>query len=701
MSLSTRVRAAAESQPIPQATKQSFRPDVQGLRAFAVVAVILAHITGWPSGGFVGVDVFFVISGFLITGLLLREYETTGRISFSDFYKRRVKRILPASVLVLVATTLAAMALLPKTRADSTVVDAVWSLFFAGNWRFAATGTDYFQEGIAASPLQHFWSLAVEEQFYFVWPLLMLGGFWVSLRAGSRGSGRVTVGVVMVIVSVASMAWAIWETAGNPTVAYFSTLSRAWELGIGALLAVAAPLLSRIPGYLRTALAWTGIAGLLVAVATISPESAFPAPWAILPVASAALIIAAGTGGGAKFLAPLTNPVSRYIGDISYSLYLWHWPVMTLLVAVMESGTVLFYVYAVVLSVALSIASYHYVEDPIRSLGTSKRHGHKSSKGGVRISNAAGLVSLALIAVLGVGAIAMIDASRKSDAVYVAAEPGAGPVEACFGAELLDPNSACDRNAAPAVLVPSIDRMAEDEGVSYRCWSPEGVGESMKSCAYRSDREDSLNVAIVGDSHAASLIPALITDMDETNWNLDTFVGNGCRWQTIPVDAKNCGAAMQEIQAALVGGDYDIVVTTASRANGGSNEDQAIRESVEAWQPVIDTGAKVVVVADVPAVDASALECLTRVGYDPATSDCSTLADVAFAKPDMKVAAAESVPGVAVVDMSDMLCMDGKCPVVIGGSVVYRDGAGHLTATYAASLAPYLNQRILEAASAG
>src|SRR6184192_439573 len=151
-------------------TKKNVRADIQGLRAFAVLAVIGSHLAGWPTGGFVGVDIFFVISGFIITSLLLRVKEETGTISFAGFYQRRVRRILPAALTVLTATVLAAFAVLPKGRAAETLTDGIWALLFSGNWRFAVGGTDYFQEGQPPSPLQHFWSLGVEEQFYFVWP---------------------------------------------------------------------------------------------------------------------------------------------------------------------------------------------------------------------------------------------------------------------------------------------------------------------------------------------------------------------------------------------------------------------------------------------------------------------------------------------------------------------------------------------------
>jgi peptidoglycan/LPS O-acetylase OafA/YrhL len=195
------------------------RLDIEGLRAVAVVAVILDHLVAWPSGGFVGVDVFFVISGFLITGLLLREHERTGTISFRGFYRRRVKRILPASILVLLVTVVVSRLLFNSSRFVQTALDAASAFLFVGNWRFAATGTDYFQSTAAPSPVQHFWSLAVEEQFYLVWPWLMLLVFaLVGRRArGDRRRAHLVAGGVMALITVASFAWAVHESTSTPT----------------------------------------------------------------------------------------------------------------------------------------------------------------------------------------------------------------------------------------------------------------------------------------------------------------------------------------------------------------------------------------------------------------------------------------------------------------------------------------------------
>ena len=210
-------RSRTTPSEIDPATRQHrSRRDIQGLRCIAVVAVVCNHLFGWPSGGFVGVDVFFVISGYLITGLLLREHRRSGHISFGGFYARRIKRIVPAAVLVLGVTVFVSWLLLGWSRTESTADDAVWSALFAGNWRFLLEGTNYFALGQQLSPLQHYWSLGVEEQFYLIWPWLLLLLFAAMGRLRRPGAYSIVAGLAVAVVSAVSLYWALEQTRQQP-----------------------------------------------------------------------------------------------------------------------------------------------------------------------------------------------------------------------------------------------------------------------------------------------------------------------------------------------------------------------------------------------------------------------------------------------------------------------------------------------------
>ena len=311
------------------------RADIQGLRAVAVLLVALNH-AGIPflSGGYVGVDVFFVLSGFLITGILLSQAERNGYVSLTEFYVRRARRILPAAVLTLVVTSIAAHHLLNFVRARSVVEDSVWASLFAANIHFARQGSDYFAQGQPPSPILHFWTLSAEEQFYLVWPtvlsLVLFGALFGRRLRLRRSVGAPTIRrpalgralIVVVAAGTASLIWSIYSTRTSPTAAYFSTPARAWELALGAALAVVASTPRRVPARLRVVMGWAGLVAVASAAVLFSAETAFPGYAALLPALGAALVIGAGLRGQPSRLdvgRSLSLRPFRYVGDRAYA----------------------------------------------------------------------------------------------------------------------------------------------------------------------------------------------------------------------------------------------------------------------------------------------------------------------------------------------------------------------------------------------
>jgi peptidoglycan/LPS O-acetylase OafA/YrhL len=313
-----------------------FRPDLEGLRAVAVVLVLLYHasVPGF-TGGYVGVDVFFVLSGFFITGLLLREVRRTGTISLQGFYARRARRLLPASALVLLVTVIGTAMFMPPLRVPDVAGDAASAALYVSNIHFAVQATDYLQADLAPSPILHFWSLSVEEQFYLFWPALVL--LVVRLARGREDFGR-WIAMVAGVIVVASFGIAIWLTEANAPWAFFSLMTRAWELGLGAFLAIGATQLARIPDRPAALTAWLGLVLIGLAGVLLDTATPFPGTAALMPTVGSALVIAGGFRPSA--LAPgrwLSKAIPRFLGRISYSLYLWHWPLLVIPAAALDS----------------------------------------------------------------------------------------------------------------------------------------------------------------------------------------------------------------------------------------------------------------------------------------------------------------------------------------------------------------------------
>ncbi|WP_221585334.1 acyltransferase family protein [Microbacterium sp. G2-8] len=693
--------------PAPPVHRQ--RLDIQGLRAIAVLAVIADHVLHWPNGGFVGVDVFFVISGFLITGLLLREVERTGRISFGRFYERRAKRILPAAVIVLAATVVSSFVLLGRDEAKSVGVDAIFSAVFLGNWRFAQQGVDYFEQGTPPSPLQHFWSLGVEEQFYLVWPWVMLLIVVLVARRVSAGAGAATDGagsgeaaflrakrlarLAIVLLTAASFAWALYETTANPAVAYFSTFSRAWELGIGAFLAFL-PRIAFSP-IVRRVLVWVGLVGIACSLVVVSGDSPlWPAPLALLPVVSTALVILSGTGDLAAYREPwiLRNRVAHYVGDISYSLYLWHFPIAILLLTLLPVGTGPYVVIALGATFILSSASYHLVENPARRATWFQWSGRRIR--GLTRAWLPTTAAVAVIAVVGVAGFAAVSQLRPDPAVagpdaqtVSPADPSAEPADVdCWGAGSALRPDAC-AGVDLGALAPAPETLTDDTDGAYDCYAT--TDGPLQTCALGAENAPT-RVALVGDSHAAALIPALRPQLDALGWRLDTFVGRGCVLMEVPDQDTDCDTARSEVNELLTSGEYDIVITTSTR-----QWEMPIESQRSILERIRDAGTIPVVVRDNPLPTEESIACTTRLGAS-ADSGCGTEADVALANTHTLADAADEL-GTPVVDFTDLYCSDGFCPGIMGNVLVYRDAAGHITATWATTLSAPLARALLEA----
>ncbi|GAA1780498.1 acyltransferase family protein [Leucobacter iarius] len=670
----------------PAGVRTAHRRDIQGLRALAVLLVMLDHGFGWPSGGYIGVDVFFVISGFVITGLLLREHDRTGSISLRNFYVRRIRRIAPASVLVIASTLLVGGFVLPHARAVSLWWDSLCAWVLAANWRMASTGTDYFQQSLPPSPLQHFWSLAVEEQFYLFWPLLMLLVFAVFRRRG-----RAALATAIALFIAAGLIWSWIQTANDPTFAYFSSFTRFWEIAAGALLACLNPKTVRIPNPLRGALLALGLGTILGTALLLPGGAAFPGVLAVLPVAGSALAILAGIGadpGYDRIAAPLTNRLAVHLGDISYSLYLWHFPVLILAAAVLPSSPLLTGVLLLV-TWALAAATYALVENPIRFSDWLAPRGAKAAaprQGPHRrtpvILAVALLTASATVLVSGGAFLSRAEAPPAASGAAAVA-PG------CLGAAALQSGKKCTPGPT---FVPSVDGFTEDTQGAYSADCYRGQTVPHASCTFGSKDPSARNVALIGDSHAAMYIPLLRDLAPQLNWRITTYVGWGCPWTPHP--GAPCEEQSELAQRAFTSDTpYDLILTASSRK--ALSKMTSIDDAKALWAAAGEKGTRILALESVPIPDSDSLICIQRVGFDPSTDRCGTKRSVAERFPDRIAQLAKSLPQYAsLVPVSDLVCDPDTCSAVTGGVITYRDADGHLTASYTKTMAPYLLERL-------
>lgn len=690
---------------------KSKRRDIQGLRALAVIAVISDHLVHWPSGGFVGVDVFFVLSGFLITGLLLREHDKSGSISFADFYRRRIRRIMPAATVVLATTAGVSFLLLNASRGQQILADSVWAFFFSANWHFAAVGTDYFQASGLVSPVQHFWSLAVEEQFYFVWPWLMLLIFWLagSSTKWDRLRAHRAIGFAMLAIVVASFAWALSQSVLNPTGAYFSTFTRAWELGVGALIAVLAPTFKRIPSALRPVLAWLGIVAIVWSLFGITADMLFPAPWAAAPVLATALVIAAGTGGDQRFMWPLTNRISGYVGDISYSLYLWHFPVIILAQALLPSETPVFYLATVICMFALSVASFHLVEERVRHsewlLPKSGRRPQKSAPLDPAMLKYAGLGVLAVVTALVCG-MAIFKGAPTAPVAKPMPVASAGSGETALADTSPQGTLTSEISAALAVqafpdLNPSIDSLGIEK------WSkrPETAcmnvsDRNIDSCATGAAGA-TRTVAVLGDSFAVAWLPGIRAALEPLGYTVQALTMGQCPAAAVQV-TKAGGAPFPECtehlawavgQVATMKPELTILASaqdsTFSRLASGNKGTQAASEIASGLQETIakiGSSTSRIAVLSSPPEGRNLQECVTKLGRP---SDCVTAPSQNWQSLRTAESNVVNGPNLTYVDTSSWFCVHGSCPGFVGNMPVRVD-SGHLTVEYSVKLAPLL-----------
>ena len=662
------------------------------------MSVLLYHL--WPnrlSGGFVGVDVFFVISGYLITSHLIRERAKTGRIALGTFWARRAARLLPASLLVLLVVGIATLIWVPTALWPQFFGDMTASALYVQNWHLLFDSVDYLAADNLASPVQHFWTLSAEEQFYVLLPLLLVG----SMLLLRKLPWRAVMCFAVAIATGASFIYSIVQVEVAPSAAYFSTFTRAWEFGAGALLAFAPPLFGRRLGNI---VAGAGVAAILAAVILYTGETPFPGIAALLPVVGTVLAI---WGGAPSLLTALGRwaPIAM-VGRVSYAIYLWHWGAVV--IVPFATGIPLTTTHKLLIgagSIGLAWLSTRYVEDVVRS--------SPSFLGGRRPRTIAVWSIAGMAWVLAISLISTQALQLSEQRVVEAQQRLVEEQPDCFGAQAMDPDLApCDNpELDDAPLVPALSDIERDDGNARGCWAGPDVA-SFHVCSFGEDDADR-HILAIGDSHNNAMIPAYKAAAKELGWRIDVAGHAGCYWTEEPLklatdeQTEACAAWRQAADNYIATADDIDAIIVANRVSAESSGSDAstaddaeastlgaMAPMAQAWSKRPDSDVPIIALRDNPDFGESPVSCVSE---DPGTAAVRcVLSQEAVLPRDPKENAVKQDPNAQMIDLTRFYCADGKCPAVIGGVVVYRDGH-HLTATYASTLGPYLASELKSA----
>lgn len=681
-----------------------FRTDIQALRAVAIGLVVLNHL--WPvrlPGGYVGVDVFFVISGFLITGHLVGEMRRTGGVRLGAFYARRIRRLLPAALLVLAVSLVLMVVLLPYPRWERGAWEVAASAGYVENWFLASMSVNYSALNDAASVVQHYWSLSVEEQFYIVWPLLLLAALAVARRTGGpttrrEARARTTTALVAVVavVGVLSFAASVIYTIVAPPQAYFATFTRGWEFAVGGAIALFG---SRVP-LGRTAadiVSLLGFALIVFAALVYDHTTAFPGYTALVPVLGTAAVILAGERFASLWHAKVTalRPV-QWLGGVSYSLYLWHWPLVVVAPFVIGGeATTLSKLMVLAIALVLAALTKRFVEDAGQSWGYWR--------GSSRRAFGLMITGMIVIAALVAGVLATYSARVAADGPPddLVASTCEGPSALAPGADCADPFGAADYSV-----------MTKKNEYFY---TPGECGEFLPiltygdlktthECDFSRGAEDPTRVWLIGDSHAQQWQGAVFDIAEKNGWIVDTSYYGGCPVADVEfigfrsawgaADVERCREWSSDLAETVTEDDPDLVITAmAARlqlVDDGTDApqiDQMSHGLLDYWKRWNDAGIKVLALADPPFnAEVRSPDCVLHNADEP--QSCARPRTEAHPTDPMVVAGASAgSESISVLDLTDRFCDATSCYAVVGGIPVYYD-ADHLNLEYARLLGP-------------
>ncbi|MFK0005436.1 acyltransferase family protein [Paenarthrobacter sp. NPDC090520] len=668
--------------------ERAFRPEVQGLRALAVLMVAAYHIwLGRVSGG---VDVFLLISAFLLTLSFTRKLESHKPLQLLRHWLHVFKRLLPAVVVVLLAVLTATWTFIPQSRWPDVLAEAWASLLYRQNWQLAESAVDYYaQDHSGASPLQHFWSLSVQGQVFILWPLVFAGvallqPYLAKLFPRSKAvAHRQLLFMAFGLIFVASLLFSIDQTATNQEIAYFDTRTRLWEFALGSLLALALPYLK--PGRrLRVFLGWAGLAAMLSCGLILTVDRSFPGFVALWPTLAAAAVIVAGQSdsrfGADRFLS--SRPLVL-VGDNSYALYLWHWPVLVFFLLVTETATpnILQGLAIMAVSMVLAVATTRYVERPMRRWEWPNV---RSWRAAVVIASCGAL--LALPVTVWQGAI-------SSESAAIADQP----MELTPGAAALAPQNA-GQPTPDAKIIPAPAAMKDEwADIDGLCTGDNVPSDPLLEGCLQNDEPEVVTkrIVVLGDSHAQQYMAALGPIAKAHGWEVVTLLKGSCRFGAESEERTDeCNDFNKASAQYVMEHKPDAVFTVASLTHVTAPFETEVPGYLDGIKPFTDAGIDVVGVRDNPRFSINMPECVQKKGPD--SPDCNAPLEESLAASSPLDDYVGKVDRLFLMDMSDFICEQGTCPAVVGNVYVYKDD-NHLTKTYVQSMIPMFEERLLAA----
>lgn len=661
-------------------TGGGFRPEIEGLRAVAVVLVAVYHIwLGRVSGG---VDVFLLLTGFLITGSLVRAVERDGRVRFGAFWARLAKRLVPPVAVVLVAIMAGMYLWLPRSRWADLLAEVRAAALYHENWTLADNAVDYLAREAATSPLQHFWSLSIQGQFYLLWPLLITVAAFMATRAGL--SLRRSLLVLVTALFALSLSYSVYITAHDQAWAYFDTGARLWELSLGAILALVITEL-RLPARIRVFLGWFGLVALVSCGLLLQVSTLFPGYIALWPTLAALMVIVAGNTGsryGADRL--LTWRPLMSVGRLSYGLYLWHWPVLVGYLEVTGRQTATPFGGALVLGASFVLAwiTHRVVEGGVDRFTRAEA---RRTPGWSVVIAALFLVPVLLVSQLWSQRLEEERAQRVQEVIAPERYPGAQVVA--------EPDLLSVLPDLPVRPDPADARQDLSSHHQEGCHVNLSVAELVVCERGPADAEYTL--ALVGASRMAHWYPAVEKAAAEHGWRLVSFTKSGCQFSLATStrdDAvfQECEEWKAEALAELEELNPDAVLVSSTRAT-------PTRETVpegypEMWWHLNALGIEVIGLRDLPRLPYRGAECLESTEE----VECTSPAALSLQEVDPAARLEELPPNVTLMDLTEHVCPGGDCDAVVGNVLVYWDHS-HITATYAATLAPAVESALSEA----